>query len=255
MFEYYISVFVDEQCKETVLLNACKGYAEGKVTFGRAENNDIVLPYPAVSRSHGYIVFSGDKVYMQDNGSANKLNYNDRQLTKIPLKNKMLIALSPDEDADDTVRLYFTVIKKKDALDYSESPEKATTESANMGKRFVAFMVDFFIIMLMMIGAFVLVLYLHLPGKVAITGISFFAISILYFSLSEFSRKRATPGKLFSGITVGDLKGFAPTFKMTFTRAVFKLIFAPFFFFAYLPVYGRDQTLYDLISKTKVYKR
>ena len=51
------------------------------VTFGREQDNDIVLSSPLVSRHHGRFVFNGGVWYIEDIGSANGLIYNNASIT------------------------------------------------------------------------------------------------------------------------------------------------------------------------------
>lgn len=47
------------------------------ISFGRAEDNDIVLSSHLVSRKHGTFVFSNNRWYIQDGASTNGLTYNN----------------------------------------------------------------------------------------------------------------------------------------------------------------------------------
>ena len=47
------------------------------VSFGREDYNDIVIESSIVSKSHGYFEFTGENVYICDNGSTNGLIVND----------------------------------------------------------------------------------------------------------------------------------------------------------------------------------
>lgn len=50
---------------------------KNRISFGREETNDIVIPSPIVSRVHGYIEKTDGKIYISDNNSTNGIYIND----------------------------------------------------------------------------------------------------------------------------------------------------------------------------------
>lgn len=55
---------------------------KSSLTFGRAEDNDIVMSSHLVSRHHGRFTFSGGKWYIEDLKSTNGLIYNNEAISK-----------------------------------------------------------------------------------------------------------------------------------------------------------------------------
>ena len=60
--------------------NSWKKVAVGnkRLTIGRAGSNDIILPYPSVSKAHAYIEHKGDRYYLTDNKSKNGTSINGK---------------------------------------------------------------------------------------------------------------------------------------------------------------------------------
>ena len=58
--------------------NGWKKIAVGnkRLTIGRAGSNDIILPYPSVSKAHAYIEHKGNNYYLTDNKSKNGTSIN-----------------------------------------------------------------------------------------------------------------------------------------------------------------------------------
>lgn len=71
------------------------------VTFGREQDNDIVLSSPLVSRHHGRFVFNGGVWYIEDIGSANGLIYNNASITSRAIYDGDFIRI---DDGVETVR-------------------------------------------------------------------------------------------------------------------------------------------------------
>jgi len=60
--------------------------ADGRLTIGRAEDNDVVLPDTGVSKHHAYIERSGNSYVIVDNGSANGVFVNGYKVKTQNLK-------------------------------------------------------------------------------------------------------------------------------------------------------------------------
>ena len=69
-----VTVFDANRPPYIVSLN---NYGKNVISFGRADDNDIVLSSHLVSRKHGTFVFSNNRWYIQDGGSTNGLSYNN----------------------------------------------------------------------------------------------------------------------------------------------------------------------------------
>jgi len=80
---FYVTVFDAVKAPYTLMLSQ-----GGKtlMTFGRAEDNDIVLGSHLVSRHHGRLVLAGGKWYIEDMGSTNGLIYNDANIRRKELR-------------------------------------------------------------------------------------------------------------------------------------------------------------------------
>ena len=75
----HVTVFDALQAPYTVTLSAA---GKTVMTFGRAEDNTIVLGSHLVSRHHGKISLEGGKWYIEDLGSTNGLIYNDANIRR-----------------------------------------------------------------------------------------------------------------------------------------------------------------------------
>ena len=52
-----------------------------KITFGRSKDCDIVFDENIVSRQHGYLLITGNKVFIVDNNSKNGIYVNGERIT------------------------------------------------------------------------------------------------------------------------------------------------------------------------------
>jgi len=77
--DFYVTVFDAVKAPYTVQLSQ-----NGKtaMTFGRSEENDIILGSHLVSRHHGRICLQGGKWFIEDLGSTNGLIYNDANIRR-----------------------------------------------------------------------------------------------------------------------------------------------------------------------------
>ena len=58
--KHYLTVFLDNEKQKTILLNSLSSFENGEIKIGRADDNDIILPFPSVSRHHAVLHFNGD---------------------------------------------------------------------------------------------------------------------------------------------------------------------------------------------------
>jgi uncharacterized RDD family membrane protein YckC len=148
---------------------------------------------------------------------------------------------------------------------------------AGLGRRFVAFIVDLILILLMgtiVISFFSLtngikyLYYLTVSGAhystlteagsldaavgpiLAAYGMLFFVVPWLYFAGFESSRSQATPGKVLMHLVVTDLGGSKPTFARTTLRFFSKYISALIIFIGFIMIgfTKKRQGLHDKIS-------
>lgn len=148
---------------------------------------------------------------------------------------------------------------------------------AGLGRRFVAFIVDFIIILLFDLVAMAALgltrgvqnsyfyFVQHIPADtlttegtmgallgsiIAAYGVLLVAIPWLYFAGFESSRSQATPGKLLMRIVVTDMTGNKPTFARVTLRHFAKFVSAIPIFLGFLAIgfTQRRQGLHDLIA-------
>ncbi|WP_321505918.1 RDD family protein [uncultured Methanoregula sp.] len=147
---------------------------------------------------------------------------------------------------------------------------------AGLGRRFIAFIVD--IILIILIGSVVITFFSLVNGVkyayfmasgvpysslteagtldaalaplVAAIGMLFIVIPWLYFAGFESSRSQATPGKVLMRLIVTDLAGNKPTFARTTLRFFFKYISALIIFIGFIMIAftKKRQGLHDKIA-------
>ena len=93
-----------------------------KMTIGRFEDNDIVIPDPRISRSHAEIEKSSRGFVIKDLGSYNQVRVNGKKIKSVLLKEQDEIKIGPARlvyltgAADDSAGRQETVIEKDDDL-------------------------------------------------------------------------------------------------------------------------------------------
>ena len=80
--QYIITVIEDSNIRTINLTSLNKQ----KISFGRGEDNDIVLLSPLVSVNHGYFELSNNKISVVDNQSTNGIFVNNNKIAASPLK-------------------------------------------------------------------------------------------------------------------------------------------------------------------------
>jgi uncharacterized RDD family membrane protein YckC len=148
---------------------------------------------------------------------------------------------------------------------------------AGLGRRFVAFIVDFILVILLglvTVAGFGLLrglqnLYFyavqHIPADqltaegttgalvgsiIAAYGLLLVIVPWLYFAGFESSRSQATPGKVLMSLVVTDMQGSKPTFARTTLRFFLKFISALIIFVGFLMIgfTKKHQGLHDRIA-------
>ena len=268
--KYYLSVFVNGEKKQTILLNSLPTFRTGKITIGRSDVNDIVLPYPSVSRNHAVLEFVGNNFEIVDAGSLNKLRVNGTAYERIRLSNGTKVTIGTSANS---VVLCLNYIDDINDVPAKQAPErkvkketvkisagKMTGEKAPGGARFVAAIMDATICMFMGIGAAVILLFLFsIINSIAIVGILTFlavmAVIWIYFAFSESGESKSTMGKIALGMCVVDAEtGEAVTFKQATKRYFAKMLSILILFIGFFPIFGKKQTFHDYIAKTQVIK-
>ena len=80
--QYIITVIEDSNIRTINLTSLNKQ----EISFGRGEDNDIVLLSPLVSVNHGYFELSNNKISVVDNQSTNGIFVNNNKIAASPLK-------------------------------------------------------------------------------------------------------------------------------------------------------------------------
>lgn len=268
--KYYLSVFVNGEKKQTILLNSLPNFRSGRMTVGRADTNDIVLPYPSVSRNHAVLEFVGSNFEIVDAGSLNKLRVNGTAYERIRLGNGTKVTIGTSTNSVVLCLNYIDDIsdapaKKEPERKINKQPVKISAgktvgDKVGGGARFVAAVMDATICMFMGIGAAVILLFLFsIINSIAIVGILTFlavmAVIWIYFAFSESGESRATMGKIALGMCVVDANtGETVTFKQATKRYFAKMLSILILFIGFFPIFGKKQTFHDYIAKTQVIK-
>lgn len=124
IYMYYIRVYCGDELRQQSELG------EGRVTIGRTEENDIVLPDTSISRQHAAIENINGDYYVVDLGSSNGVFLNNERIEKEKLKYW------------DEIQIHNFVIKvmakpglaaaRKDAVDIPADIESDKTEFFNL---------------------------------------------------------------------------------------------------------------------------
>lgn len=108
--QYIITVIEDSNIRTINLTNLNKQ----KVSFGRGEDNDIVLLSPLVSVNHGYFELSNNKISVIDNQSTNGIFVNNNKIASSPLKDGDSIKI--DDPIDPLNRGVIFILSTNDKL-------------------------------------------------------------------------------------------------------------------------------------------
>lgn len=119
---HYITVFEGKEKIQTYLLNVLPSFSSGRITIGRLQTNDIVLPYQSVSRSHAVIELRADVLDMVDTGSLNKLRVNGVAYERIRLVDGLSVTIGTSEN---TISLQYTAAPEPDFV----SPQTGTAKT------------------------------------------------------------------------------------------------------------------------------
>ena len=106
--KHYLGVFVGGIENYSILLNDLPSFSRGSLTIGRMDDNDIILPYPAVSRHHAVLMIQGDVVEMVDGGSLNKLRVGGNVYDRVHMMDGMTVVIGADETSRGAVSLRYT---------------------------------------------------------------------------------------------------------------------------------------------------
>ena len=80
--QYVITVIEDDNIRNVNLTS----FHKSKISFGRGEENDIVLTSPLVSVNHGYFELSDNSISVTDNQSTNGIFVNNNKMSQATLK-------------------------------------------------------------------------------------------------------------------------------------------------------------------------
>lgn len=110
-----------------------KDFKKEKITFGRLNDNDIVLDSNLVSGHHGYFLVKEDKCIIYDDDSTNKIFINQTEIKNKELIEGEIIRIdNPDEPLNKGVLMFYSNVdnEKEDWKVYNLKKNKKT----NIGK-------------------------------------------------------------------------------------------------------------------------
>ena len=265
--KYYLSVFVNGEKQQTILLNSLPTFSTGRMTVGRANTNDIILPYPSVSRNHAVLEFIGGNFEIVDAGSLNKLRVNGTAYERIRLGNGTKVTIGTSNNSVVLCLNYIDDIEEvtpRRREERREAPRsrvsKTPGDKVSGGVRFAAAVMDATICMFMGIGTAIILLFiLNIINSIVlvalVTLIAVISVIWIYFAFSESGESKGTMGKIALGICVVDAStGEAIDFKRATKRYFAKMLSTLIFFIGFFPIFGRRQTFHDYIAKTQVIK-
>lgn len=271
--KHFLTIIVNGNKLDTIQLNNIPAFGSGRLTIGRSEDNDIVIPYAAVSRHHAVIEIRGNGVDIVDAGSLNKLRVNGTAYERIRMANgtKVVIGTSMDN-----VTLCYNTIDdmvQNTVYEPASYTERQPTEETNVRRRerenvrinfaprLFAFLADLTICMFMSIGSAVIMLFFF--GKMfgsmklmaVFTALVTMFVTWLYCAIGDSGESMGTLGKTILGICVADRRtGRRISFAQASKRYFAKILSTLILFLGYLPIYGKNQTLHDKIAGTAVIK-
>ncbi len=149
------------------------------------------------------------------------------------------------------------------------------TKYASVFKRYVSFLVDTLITVIMPLIFFITLRFLHhgkfldfldslIPRWPGVNDpmvsdliwwfIIFIIINLIYFAVFEGARRQATPGKMLMGMFVTDINGKRISYLRAFARSLGRILSMIICFVGYLGALftARNQTLHDLLAGTLV---
>ena len=272
--KHYLTVFFENEKQKTILLNSLSSYENGEIKIGRADDNDIILPFPSVSRHHAALQFSGDIVEIVDTGSLNKIRVSGTAYSKIRLSSGMNVTIGTSANV---ITLRYTCEEEKrekpahkpvkepvrkplDTNEYKVA-DNSFEKCNSLGPRTIAYLADMVISMFMCIGAAAIVLaafnrFLPLKAILALTAVLWIVVIWLYFALGESGASGSTMGKLMFGIKVADLKtGENISFGQATKRFFAKFISTLILFIGFFPIFSGKRSLHDALSGTTVLRK
>lgn len=269
--KHYLTVFLENEKQKTILLNSLSAFDRGEIKIGRADDNDIILPFPSVSRHHAVIQFSGDVVEIVDAGSLNKIRVSGTAYSRIRLNSGMSVTIGT---SNTVITLRYTCEEDKKtrskpkkqkvetpAVADSVNTSQTTQKSSLFMMRLVASLADFVIGMFMCIGAATILLaafnrFLGLKLIVVLTLLLSISVFWMYYAIAESGSTGATMGKLMLGLkVVSNRTGENLSFKQATKRFFAKLISTIIVFIGFLPIFSGKRPLHDVISGSRVIKK
>ncbi len=267
--KHYLTVFLGNEKQKTILLNSLSSFEDGEIKIGRADDNDIILPFPSVSRHHAILQFSGDTVDIIDAGSLNKIRVSGTPYNRIRLASGMNVTIGTSSNV---ITLRYTCederhkpekVKKEASqpLPRSKPEVPGSYSPAPALPRLVAALADFVIAMFMCIGAAAIILvafnrFVPLKLIIVLTLISWIFIFWMYYALAESGNTMATMGKMMFGLCVVDSMTQEQISYQKATKRFFaKFLSTLILFIGFFPIFSGKRTLHDLLAGTKTVKK
>ena len=265
--KHYLTVFLENEKQKTILLNSLSSFENGEIKIGRADDNDIILPFPSVSRHHAILRFNGDVAEIIDAGSLNKIRVSGTAYSKIRLAHGMNVTIGT---SNSVITLRYTCEESKGSKPKKQvaTPAPISSETTHtvsggsfIGQRLVAALADFVIAMFMCIGAAAIILaafnrFLPLKLIILLTGLVWIFVLWMYYALGESGSSGTTMGKFMFGLVVvcnrtGEKLDFKQATKRFFAKFVSTLIV----FIGFIPVFSGKRPLHDVLSSARVIKK
>lgn len=120
---FYLTIINDDKI-ETYNLN---DFNSSQITFGRKDDNDIVIDSMLVSGHHGYFNIVDDEIYIIDDNSTNGIFYNGKTIKEQKLSDRDIFKIdNPKEPLNKGVMFILSLNEKKVNWDYYDLSKKET---------------------------------------------------------------------------------------------------------------------------------
>ena len=120
---FYLTIINDDKI-ETYNLS---DFNSSQITFGRKDDNDIVIDSMLISGHHGYFNIVDDEIYIIDDNSTNGIFYNGKTIKEQKLSDRDIFKIdNPKEPLNKGVMFILSLNEKKVNWDYYDLSKKET---------------------------------------------------------------------------------------------------------------------------------